>query len=611
MSSETERSEHEQVGNAFDRVLLRRLAHYAVPDKQSFVNAFVLLFVITGLEIWLPALLRQAVDGPVAAARAAGGALDATDAQRSEWYAHVARIAGVSFVVAILTLFVRYRQFVVIQCAGQRVLHRIRSDVFRHLERLPIGYFDRTPSGRLVSRVTNDIETLNELFTSGIINLAGDILKVVVLLIAAWWIDPHLAAIGTAAVPALAFASAYFRIRARQAYRETRSAIAKVTAYLSETISGIRIFQAFGREDLARSQFRIRGEEYLSTNLKTVFYFALFFPVVDFITLAAQGGVFWEGGNLIFAREFTVGQFLQLWLYLGLMFEPLREMAEKYNILQSAMASAERVFQVLDEPAEPADDPDARPLNRARGEIEFDDVWFSYRSGEPVLRGVSFKAKPGETIALVGATGGGKTTITSLLTRFYEIERGTIRIDGVDIRHYQRESLRRNLAYVPQDTFLFTGSVQDNLTLGHSEIDARRAEAAIRSIGATGLIDRLSDGLKHELSERGSNLSVGERQILAFARALAVDPAILILDEATASIDPENEAILQAALGRLLIGRTSIVVAHRLSTIRSASRILVIQKGQIREQGTHEELLALGGVYSRLHAIQFGHAEAP
>ncbi len=606
MSDAPDGNEFEQVGKAFDRDLLRRLWTFARPDSRAFVVAIVLLFAVTGLEVLLPWLLRLAVDGPVAAAREAGTEiLNAGDAERSALYRHVGLLALAALAIAVVTFAARYGQFVVIQSAGQRVLHRVRSALFRQLERLPIAYYDRTPTGRLVSRVTNDIETLNELFTSGIINLLGDVTKVIALLVAAFFIHPGLALIGTAAVPALALASAYFRIRARQGYRETRTAIAKVTGYLAETIAGIRVLQAFSREDLARNRFATRCREYLDANLRTIFYFALFFPVADGLTLVAQGGVFWKGGWLILGGAFTVGQFLQVWFYLSLMFEPLREMAEKYNILQSAMASAERVFHVLDEAAEPADRPTAIEAPRFDGAIEFDHVDFEYRKDTPILKDVSFAVRPGETIALVGATGGGKTTITSLLARFYDVTRGSIAIDGHDLRDYTMASLRQNLAYVPQDTFLFTGTVLDNLTLGHPELDPKRAIAAAEAIGADRLIARWSGGYDHVLSERGANLSAGERQMLAFARALAVDPAILILDEATANIDPESEQMIEKALVRLLEGRTSIVVAHRLSTIRRASRILVVQRGQIREQGTHDELMASNGIYRRLHDLQF------
>lgn len=611
MSQDTEPSEFEQVGNAFDRVLLARLAKFARPERTQFVAALLLLVFVAVLEVLLPWILRLAVDGPVARAREVGlDGLAADPSERTALFSQVGWLSGAAIGVAAFLLFARFAQFIVVQRAGQRVLHRIRSAVFGHVERLPISFFDRIATGRLVSRVTNDIETLNELFTSGIINLAGDVLKVIALLLAALWIHPALALIGALAVPAIGLASAYFRIRARQGYRETRSTIARVTGYLGESIAGIRVLQAFAREDLARSRFAERCAAYLAANLKTIFYFAMFFPIVDGLTLIAQGAVFWEGGALILGSELTIGQFLQLWFYLGLMFEPLREMAEKYNVLQSAMASAERVFHVLDESPEPADPPSAVALERLHSSIRFEAVDFHYSKEVPILRGVDLEVKAGETCALVGPTGGGKTTLTALLARFYEPVAGRITIDGRDLREYTRASLRARIAYVPQDPFLFTGTILENLTLGNPAVTPERAREAIAAIGASRFVSRFERGFEHVLTERGSNLSTGERQILAFARALALDPEILILDEATANVDPETEQVIQKAIQRLLEGRTSIVIAHRLSTIRRASKIVVIQRGQIRESGTHDELLRLRGVYQRLHRIQFGDAPA-
>jgi ATP-binding cassette, subfamily B, multidrug efflux pump len=602
----TDPSEFEQVGNAFDRVLLRRLGGLARPDAFGFVQAFVLLIAIAGLEVLLPWILRLAVDGPVAQSREIGlEQLIANQGERSELFTHVAWLAGAALAVAAALLAARFAQFMIVQRSGQRVLHRIRSAVFQQIERLPIAYFDRTATGRLVSRVTNDIETLNELFTSGIINLIGDVLKVIALLGAALWIHPLLALIGALAVPAIGIASAFFRIRARQGYRETRSTIARVTAYLAESISGIRVIQAFAREDLARSRFAERCNAFLAANLKTVFYFALFFPVVDGLTLAAQGAVFWQGGNLILGSELTIGQFLQLWFYLGLMFEPLREMAEKYNVLQSAMASAERVFQVLDEAPEAPDPPDAATLDGFREQIRFDQVDFEYAPGVQVLRNVDLEVRRGEMVALVGPTGGGKTTLSALLTRFYEPTHGRILIDGLEIARMKRASLRSLIAYVPQDPFLFTGTILENLILGNPAVTPARAKAAIDAIGASPFVSRFERGFDHILTERGSNLSAGERQIIAFARALALDPQILVLDEATANIDPDTEQLIQLAITRLLAGRTSIVIAHRLSTIRRADRIAVIQRGEIREQGTHDQLMRVDGIYRKLHRVQF------
>ena len=593
-----EHHDYESVGKAFDFRLIRRLLPFARPDARVFLAGLLLLFLIAGMELLGPLILRQAVDGPVAAAVDAGSTAG-----------HLAPVlfhASLFLAVLLLALVSRYGQFMLLNCAGQRVLHRIRLAVFSRLQRLPIAFFDRSPTGRLVSRVTTDVETLNEMFTSGAVTLIGDLVKIAVLLVVVFLISPRLALLAGIAVPVLAIASAFFRIRARQAYRETRSAIARVTAYLGETLAGVRVLKSFAREDRATAEFSARNRVFLLTNLKTVFYFALFFPVVDATSIAIQGAVFWRGGIEILGETLTFGEFLQFWLYLGYIFEPLRELAEKYNVLQSAMASAERVFSVIDEPAESPDEDQALEARGIKGGIEFRNVSFSYGSGEPVLDQVSFRVRPGETVALVGATGGGKTTITSLLARFYEPDSGEILIDGRPIKSFQRRSLRGRMAYVPQDVFLFTGSVLDNMTFGNPAVSDEQALESARALGADRFIQRMDGGYSHQLSERGSNLSAGERQIISFARALAVDPAILVLDEATANIDPGTEADIQAATLKLLRGRTSIVVAHRLSTIRRADRILVLHHGKIREQGSHEELLEKEGLYSVLYRLQFG-----
>ncbi len=598
-----EHADYESVGKAFDRHLLARLRPFVGPDAKAFVIGLLLMFVITALQIAGPRILGYAVDGP--------GKAGSVAADKAPYIRQAFELAAAFLLVVVATFAARYSQFVVLNRAGLRVLHRIRVALFAHLQRVPVSYFDKNPTGRLVTRVTNDVETLNELFTSGAVTLVGDVVTIVALVVAIFFLNPWLALIAVIGIPAFAAASAFFRIRSRQAYRETRTAIARVTSWLGETISGIRVLQSFAREDKASANFAERNRRYLETNLRTVFYFALFFPVVDLISAAIQGGVFWRGGVEILGQRLSYGEFFIFWQYLAFIFDPLRELAERYNVLQSAMASAERVFHVLDAPAEPVDADAARTADRPRGKVEFADVKFSYRPGQPVLNGVTFTIEPGETVALVGATGGGKTTITQLLARFYDPDSGVIRLDDVDLRDYQRRSLRRSIAYVPQDVFLFTGTVLENLAIGGLGVTEERARAAARAIGAAPFIERFPDGDRHVLAERGQNLAAGERQLLAFARALAVDPSVLILDEATANVDPHTEAEIQRAIGTLLAGRTSLVIAHRLSTIRRASRILVLHRGQIHEQGTHEELMKRNGLYSRLYRLQFSGAEPP
>lgn len=617
MSQIDEHHDYETVGRALDTRLLRRLVPFVGADGRGLGIGFALLFVITGLELLGPYLLRLAIDGPVSDASEAAlhGASGVHDVLTPERRNELLLLAGAFALCLVAALVARYAQMLILSVTGARILRRIRDAAFEQLQRLPIQWFSHQPTGRLVSRVTSDVETLNELFTSGIVTLVADILKVVALLIVVFYLNARLAILALISVPIITIISAWFRVRARQAYRETRSEIAKVNAYLGESVSGFRIIQGFAREDKAQAIFQTRNDGYLVANLRTVFYFALFFPVVDWITYTVQGGVFWRSGIEIAGTTLTYGEFIQFWSYLTFMFEPLRELAEKYNVLQSAMASAERIFTVLDAPPEPTDAPDALPSEGLRGEIRFDGVGFEYDEGRPVLKDISFTAQAGETIAIVGATGGGKTTLTSLLLRMHDPTIGTIRIDGVPIDQYRRRELRARLAYVQQDVFLFAGTVMDNLRIMPPAIEEESAEersrgeakvlAAAKAIGADEIIRQLPDGYQTVLTERGGNLSGGERQLISFARALAIDPAVLILDEATASVDPETEARVQHAIDTLLSGRTSLVIAHRLSTIKKASRILVLHHGELREQGTHQELMDHDGIYRRLYDLQF------
>ena len=484
-------------------------------------------------------------------------------------------------------------------------MYDLRMELFGHLQRLSITYFDRNPVGRLMTRVTSDVETLNELFSSGVVTIFGDVFTLVAIMGMMLAIDVRLALVTFAVIPLVWLTARIFRRRIREAFRDIRTRLARLNAYLQEQLSGMRIVQLFGREQASAKRFGRLNQEHLDAHLRSITVYAVFFPVVEVLTAVAMALLLWYGGLRTLHGTLTVGVLAAFIQYTRRFFQPLQDLSEKFNLLQSAMASSERVFSLLDEPVtvqEPA-----RPvaLSRpVRGLVRFEDVWFRYSPDGPwVLRDISFTAAPGRTIALVGATGAGKTTIVNLLLRFYDPERGRITVDGVDIRELSTADLRSVIGFVQQDLFLFTGDILHNLTLD-APITPEAARQAARRVGADRFIERLPAGYGHELGERGRSLSVGERQLLSFARALALDPRILVLDEATSSVDAEAEAQIQRAIAELMAGRTSIVVAHRLSTILHADEILVLHHGEIRERGSHRELLALGGLYDRLYQLQ-------
>ncbi|MDP9143479.1 MAG: ABC transporter ATP-binding protein/permease, partial [Actinomycetota bacterium] len=491
---------------------------------------------------------------------------------------------------------------------GQRVMHELRREVFGKLQRLPIPYFDRHPVGRLTTRVTSDVETLNELLSSGLVTVIGDLFTLALILGMMTVLDWRLTLVACAVIPGVMLTAALFRRRVREAFRDIRGRLAKLNTYLQEHIAGMRVVQLFGREAASLDGFKGVNKEHLDAHLRSITIYAVFFPIVEILAALALALLLWYGGLRTADATITVGVLAAFITLVRRFFQPLQDLAEKFNLLQSAMASSERIFKLLDEP-DAAGEPERLPrLTRLptplRGEIEFHDVWFRYSEDGPwVLKGVSFVAAPGRTLALVGHTGAGKTTIISLLLRFYEVTKGRITLDGVDLREVPLDQLRDAIGFVQQDLFLFSGDILRNLTLD-AGISRERAEAAARRVGADRFIDRLPERYDQVLGERGKGLSVGERQLLSFARALALDPQILVLDEATSSVDAEAEAQIQRALEELLVGRTCLVVAHRLSTILEADEILVFHHGEVRERGDHRFLLAQGGIYERLYRLQ-------
>jgi ATP-binding cassette subfamily B multidrug efflux pump len=590
--------EEEALGKPYDAALMRRLLRYLRPYLGMTAAAVAMLLALAVLQLAGPYLTEVAIDR----------AIPARDARL------IALLGAVMAAALVAEFTLEYGQTVLTAFIGQRVMVDLREQIFRKLQRLAVGFYDRNPVGRLITRVTSDVETLNDMFTGGVVALFGDVFTLLVIMVWMLWVDWKLALVSFAVIPFIVVAARVFQATVRRAYRDIRVRLARINAFLQEHVTGMRVVQLFGREARAAERFDAVNRKYLEANLASIVAYALFFPTIELLTSVALASILLYGGGRVLGHTLTVGvlaAFLQL---ARRFFRPLQDLSEKYNILQSAMASSERVFKLLDA-AETVPDP-ARPAalpRPVRGLVAFEDVWFRYpgadgagaAAGEWVLRGVSFTARPGETVAIVGHTGAGKTTIINLLLRYYDVVQGRVTVDGVDVRELPQHDLRALIGLVQQDVFLFTGDIASNIRLGAPLADAA-VEAAARRVGAHHFIERLPAGYAHRLGERGQSVSVGERQLLAFARALAVDPAILVLDEATSSVDAEAEALIQAAIAELMRGRTSIVVAHRLSTVQHADTILVLHHGQIRERGSHRELLAAGGLYDRLYQLQLG-----
>ena len=581
--------EQDVPSTGYDATLMRRLLRYLRPYGWLAGGAVLLLLVQSGLALVGPRLTERALD--VAIPRMDIGLLGL--------------LAGLYLATLLLELVVEYGGTLLTALVGQRVMYDLRMEIFGHLQRLSVSYFDRNPVGRLMTRVTSDVETLNELFSSGVVTIFGDVFTLVAIMGMMLVIDVKLALVTFAVIPLVWLTAAVFRRRVRDAFRDIRYRLARMNAFLQERLSGMRVVQLFGREEDSARRFGELNREHLGAHLRSITVYAIFFPVVEVLTAVAMALLLWYGGLRVLDETLTVGVLAAFIQYTRRFFQPLQDLSEKFNLLQSAMASSERIFGLLDEPVTVPEPVSPRPLPRPlRGEVRFEGVWFRYSAGGPwVLRDVSFVASPGRTVALVGHTGAGKTTVVNLLLRFYDPDRGRITVDGVDIRELSTAALRSAIGFVQQDLFLFTGDILHNLTLG-APITPEAARLAAERVGAHRFIERLPLGYRHRLGERGRSLSVGERQLLSFARALALDPAILVLDEATSSVDAEAEAQIQQAIAELMAGRTSLVVAHRLSTILHADEILVMHHGEIRERGTHRELLAAGGLYERLYQLQ-------
>lgn len=576
-------------GRAYDQALAQRLLAYVRPYRLYVAGAVALLALTSMLQLAGPYLTKIAIDEHIARHDLRG--LD--------------RVAILYLLVVVGGFLGEYLQFYVMQWMGQRIVYDLRLQILSHLQRQELAYFDRNPVGRLMTRVTSDVQALHELFTSGLVAIFGDFVTLLGIIVVMFLLDWRLALVANLVLPALAGISILFRSRVRASYRRIRTRVAAMNSFLQEHFTGMRLVQLFGRERHAQSEFAARNGAHRDAQLRTVGYYALFFPAVEFVSALATALILWFGGGRVVREAFELGVLVAFMQYAERFFRPISDLSEKYNTFQAAMASAERIFRLLDR--EPAIQSPPAPvrLARARGHIVFENVQFAYEAGEPVLHDLSFEVRPGERVAIVGPTGAGKTSILAVLTRLYELQGGRILLDGSDIRALELADLRRQVGVVLQDVFLFAGDIERNIRLGEPAIDRTQVHQAAALVGADRFISRLPGAYAAPVMERGSTLSVGERQLLSLARVLAFDPAILVLDEATSSIDTETEIMIQAALVRVLAGRTALVVAHRLSTIQDCDRILVLHKGRLRESGTHAELLRQQGLYARLHALQF------
>jgi ABC-type multidrug transport system fused ATPase/permease subunit len=576
-------------GRAFDRRIFMRLLAYVRPHGKLMVAAFALMLVGTALTLLTPYLISIAIDQYIVQGDLVG----------LSWVslATIASYAGIYGATA--------GQSYLLSWIGQKVLATLRSQLFHHLQRLPISYHDTHIIGVTVSRVINDVGVINDLLSQGLVTLVGDTLLLVGIVVVMVSMSPKLALMAFTVLPLMVIATVVFARYAQAAFRQTRSHIAAVVGNLAEDIAGMRVIQAFAQEGASQERFTEVNQANRDANIDAMSLSFVFLPSVDFLGMLATGIVLWFGGLAVAREELTLGIVVAFLAYVSRFFSPIQELSQLYTTMQSAMAGGERVLELLDTEPSVADPTDGREMPRIVGRVQFEDVEFAYKVDEPVLRGINLLIEPGQTLALVGPTGAGKSSIANLIARFYDVTEGRVTIDGVDVREVTQASLHRQMGLVPQDPFLFSGTVLDNIRFGLPEASKAQVESAAHSANAHDFIMALPDGYETSIMEGGSNLSIGQRQLICIARAVLADPRILILDEATASVDTVTEALIQDALDRLLEGRTSVVIAHRLSTIRNADIICAIQAGRIAEQGTHDELLAMGGLYANLYARQF------
>ena len=600
--------EEEALGKAYDSRLMRRLLGYMKPYRGSVALALGLVAIVTPLELAPPLFFLYAIDHYFVPA------MNHTILESAAWRG-VGWLSLIFLAVLAVDFLAQYLQIRIMQRVGQKTMYDMRKGIFAHLQTLPMRYFDHNPVGRLVTRVTTDVDALNDLFAAGVVTMINDFFLLLALAVWLLILDWRLGLATLAILPGILVVTLIFRKYVRDANRRIRTAIARINAFLQEYITGMSVVQLFNREQKAMKDFEKRNKENMLAWRDAILAYALFYPAVEFLSFATIALIYWTGGMRVLQGALSLGILTAYTMWAQRFFRPIQDLSEKFNILQSAMAASERIFKLLDEPVTIQSPQEAVRLENPRGEIEFRNVWFSYKiSSEPsdedwVLRDVSFRMSPGQTFAIVGHTGAGKTTLISLLLRFYDVQKGQILLDGKDIRTLNLQDLRRHFGIVLQDPFLFTGTIETNVRLGTPGIERQDVEHALHEVGLAEFIHSLPDGAQTSVNERGSTLSVGQRQLINFARALAHNPRFLILDEATSSVDTKTELLIREALDRLLTGRTALVIAHRLSTIQHADRILVFHKGKLREQGDHQELLVQRGIYYRLYQLQYKEQE--
>ena len=600
--------EEEVLGKAYDSRLMRRLLGYMRPYRALVFFSLLFLLAQSVLQVMNPLLTRLAVDKYIRPG--AHPLVTPIDAWLpSDPWAGLTRIALLYLIVLAGTFATEFAQTMLMQWTGQLAMFDLRKQLMEHLQRLDLAFYDRNPVGRLVTRVTTDVDVLNDLFASGLVTILGDLAVLGFIIAIMYRMSPLLTGILMAAMPFVIGATLIFRRTVQQSYRRIRVAIARINAYLQEHVTGIVVLQLFNRERRSGQEFDRINREHMDAYKDAITAYGWFYPVVEFVSMLALAAILTYGGLRIESGRLSLGVVVAFLQYGLRFFRPIQDLSEKYNILQGAMASSERIFKLLDTEATILPPSEPSPAPTAIATVEFDHVWFAYKDEDWVLRDVSFTIAPGETIAVVGHTGAGKTTLIALLLRFYDVQKGAIRVGGVDIRQLDPLDLRGQFGVVLQDPFLFTGTIGDNIRLGTERILDEHVEAAAEQVNVLDFIRALPEGFGHSIRERGSGLSTGQKQLISFARALAHNPRYLILDEATSSVDTDTEFRVRAALARMVEGRTSIVIAHRLSTIQRADRILVMHKGQLREIGTHQELLALRGIYWKLYQLQYKDQE--